>query len=107
MYSSGYHSGIDVGTPMGTALYAPSSGTVVQAGWNGGYGLSVTIQFADGSRMILGHLSSLNVKPGQQVGKGTLLGLSGNSGYSTGPHVHVEMRDAQGNLVNPANYFVL
>lgn len=106
MYSSGYHSGLDIGTPLGTSLYSPFSGTVVQAGWNGGYGNSVTIRLPDGKLLLLGHLSSVAVRPGQRVEPGTFLGLSGSTGYSTGPHVHIEMRDASGKLVNPRNYLV-
>jgi murein DD-endopeptidase MepM/ murein hydrolase activator NlpD len=107
MYSSGHHSGIDIGAPLGTKLYSPFSGTVVQAGWNGGYGNSVTIRLPNGYLLILGHLSSVSVKPGQQVDAGSFLGLSGSTGYSTGPHVHVEMRDPSGRIVNPANYLVI
>lgn len=107
LYRSGHHTGIDIGTPMGTRLYSPFAGTVVQAGWNGGYGNSVTIRLPNGHLLLLGHLSSVSVKPGQQVGPGTLLGLSGNTGYSTGPHVHVEMRDPSGRVVNPANYLTM
>ncbi len=106
MYRSGYHTGIDVGTPIGTRLYSPFRGTVVQAGWNGGYGNSVTIRLDDGKILILGHLSSVAVRPGQRVDAGTFLGLSGNTGYSTGPHVHIEMRDASGKIINPRNYLV-
>lgn len=106
MYSSGYHSGLDIGTPLGTSLYSPFSGTVVQAGWNGGYGNSVTIRLPDGKLLLLGHLSSVAVRPGQRVEPGTLLGLSGSTGYSTGPHVHIEMRDTSGKLLNPRNYLV-
>lgn len=106
MYSSGYHSGIDIGAPSGTRLYSPISGTVVQAGWNGGYGNSVTIRLPDGKLLLLGHLSSVSVRPGQSVDVGTFLGLSGSTGYSTGPHVHIEMRDASGKLLNPRNYLV-
>jgi len=104
MYSSGYHSGIDIGTPMGTKLYAPLSGVVVQAGWYGNYGNAVVIQRDDGAVLILGHLSAVSVAPGQRVNAGDMVGLSGNSGYSTGPHLHVEMRDANGNIVDPRRY---
>lgn len=104
LYSSGYHTGIDIGAPLGTRLYAPVSGTVVQAGWNGGYGISVTIRLDNGMMLLLGHLSQAAVRPGQRVSAGSFLGLSGNTGYSTGPHVHVEMRDGSGRIVNPANY---
>jgi murein DD-endopeptidase MepM/ murein hydrolase activator NlpD len=106
MYSSGYHTGIDIGAPSGTRLYSPFRGTVVQAGWNGGYGNSVTIKLDDGKVLILGHLSSVAVRPGQRVEPGVFLGLSGSTGYSTGPHVHVEMRDQSGKIINPRNYLV-
>ncbi len=107
LYRTGYHTGIDIGVPVGTRLYAPVSGAVVQAGWNGGYGNSVTIRLDNGMTLILGHLSQVAVKPGQRVSAGAFLGLSGNTGYSTGPHLHVEMRDSSGKIVNPANYLTL
>ncbi|MCX2726001.1 M23 family metallopeptidase [Thermomicrobium sp. 4228-Ro] len=106
MYSSGYHTGIDIGAPSGTRLYSPFRGTVVQAGWNGGYGNSVTIKLDDGKVLILGHLSSVAVRPGQRVDAGAFLGLSGSTGYSTGPHVHVEMRDQSGKIIDPRNYLM-
>lgn len=107
LYRSGHHTGIDIGTPVGTRLYSPFAGTVVQAGWNGGYGNSVTIRLPNGYILLLGHLSSVSVKPGQRVNPGVFLGLSGSTGYSTGPHVHVEMRDPSGRVVNPANYLTM
>ena len=106
MYRGGYHSGIDIGVPSGTRLYSPFRGVVVQAGWNGGYGNSVTIRLDDGKVLILAHLAAVAVRPGQRVEPGAFLGLSGNTGYSTGPHVHIEMRDATGKIVNPRNYLV-
>ena len=106
MYRSGYHTGIDIGVPIGTRLFSPFRGVVVQAGWNGGYGNSVTIRLDDGKILLLGHLSAVAVRPGQRVDAGTFLGLSGNTGYSTGPHVHLEMRDASGKIINPRNYLV-
>jgi murein DD-endopeptidase MepM/ murein hydrolase activator NlpD len=106
LYRSGYHTGIDIGVPTGTRLYSPFRGTVVQAGWNGGYGNSVTIRLDDGKILILGHLSSVAVRPGQRVDVGSFLGLSGNTGHSTGPHVHIEMRDQSGKIINPRNYLV-
>jgi murein DD-endopeptidase MepM/ murein hydrolase activator NlpD len=106
MYRSGYHTGIDIGAPSGTRLFSPFRGVVVQAGWNGGYGNSVTIRLDDGKILLLGHLSAVAVRPGQRVDAGTFLGLSGNTGYSTGPHVHLEMRDASGKIIDPRNYLV-
>lgn len=101
MYSSGYHTGIDVGVPMNTRLYAPVAGTVVIAGNYGGYGNAVGIRLDDGRLLILGHLNQVTVQPGQRVNPGTLVGLSGNTGYSTGPHTHVELRDPAGNPIDP------
>jgi murein DD-endopeptidase MepM/ murein hydrolase activator NlpD len=106
MYKSGYHTGIDIGVPSGMRLFSPFRGVVVQAGWNGGYGQSVTIRLDDGKILLLGHLSAVAVRPGQRVDVGTFLGLSGNTGYSTGPHVHLEMRDASGKIIDPRNYLV-
>lgn len=86
------HKGIDFATPTGILLYAPFKGTVIKAGWNGGYGKTVTIQNDQGTQILLAHLSSIEVKEGDAVETKTLIAHSGNTGNSTGPHVHLEMR---------------
>ena len=96
----GRHKALDITVPVGTQVHAPMDGVVVFAGWdpngaktNGGFGLSVRIKNADGSYVILGHLSSIgNLKVGQRVKGNQSIARSGNTGNSTGPHLHMEFR---------------
>ena len=97
------HKGIDWATPIGTAVMASSGGTVTRAGWGSGYGYVVYIQHADGRETRYGHLSKVLVSVGQKVSQGQKIALSGNTGRSTGPHLHFEIR-INGQAVNPLNY---
>lgn len=97
------HQGIDWACPVGTAVMASSTGTVTRAGWGSGYGYVVYIRHADGRETRYGHLSKVLVKAGQTVQQGQKIALSGNTGRSTGPHLHFEIRiGAQ--AVNPLQY---
>lgn len=87
-----FHSGIDIGAPSGTPVVATATGTVVSAGWNGGYGKAIVIQHNDTLQTLYGHLSEIAVQPGQQITQGTVIGLVGSTGNSTGPHLHFETR---------------
>ena len=98
-----WHKGVDWATPIGTAVMASSGGTVVRAGWGSGYGYVVYINHSDGRQTRYGHLSKVLVKPGQVVKQGQKIALSGNTGRSTGPHVHFEIL-INGSQVNPLNY---
>ncbi len=86
------HKGVDYGVPVGTPVHAAASGTVVSAGPAGGYGNMVEVRHPDGSTTRYGHLSEVNVKPGQAVGQGTVIAKSGRSGNATGPNLHFEVR---------------
>jgi len=87
------HRGIDYLTPMGTEILASESGTVSKAeSLTVGYGKYVTIMHADGYRTIYAHLSEIKVRKGQTVNRGDVIGLSGTSGNSTGPHLHFELQ---------------
>lgn len=97
------HKGVDWAVPIGTAVMASSGGTVVRAGWASGYGYVVYINHADGRQTRYGHLSKVLVKSGQTVKQGQKIALSGNTGRSTGPHVHFEILIG-GSQVNPLNY---
>lgn len=100
-YSSGrYHGALDYGVPVGTNVYAAAEGVVLAAGWsNGGLGYYVCLQHANGLRTYYGHGNgTYYVKPGDVVKKGQLIMLSGNTGNSTGPHLHFEVR------VSPYNW---
>ena len=101
--ASSYHKGIDWATPVGTAVMASCTGTVAKAGWGSGYGYVVYINHADGRQTRYGHLSKVLVKQGQTVTQGQKIALSGNTGVSTGPHVHFEILIG-GAQVNPFDY---
>lgn len=98
-----FHDGIDIAASWGTNVYASNSGTVIQAGWNGGFGISVMISHADGITTLYGHMSSWNVSVGQQVSQGDVIGRCGSTGNSTGPHIHFTMYKV-GSTVNPLDY---
>ena len=97
------HKGIDWATPTGTAVMASCGGVVTRAGWGSGYGYVVYIQHPDGRETRYGHLSKVLVSAGQKVSQGQKIALSGNTGVSTGPHLHFEIR-INGVAVNPLKY---
>lgn len=101
--ASSYHKGIDWATPTGTAVYASCGGTVTRAGWGSGYGYVVYIDHEDGRQTRYGHLSKVLVNVGQQVKQGEKIALSGNTGVSTGPHIHFEIL-INGSQVDPLKY---
>lgn len=101
--ASSNHQGIDWAIAQGSAVYASSGGTVTKAGWAKGYGYVVYIQHPDGKETRYGHLSKVLVSPGQKVKQGEKVALSGNSGVSTGPHLHFEIR-LNGAALNPLKY---
>ncbi len=86
-----WHEGLDFVAPVGTPVVATAAGRVVQARFNGAYGLMVEVQHAEGFSTRYAHLQSILVQPGQQVKTGDRLGLLGNTGRSTGPHLHYEV----------------
>jgi murein DD-endopeptidase MepM/ murein hydrolase activator NlpD len=98
-YTSGFgtrwgrlHAGTDMAGPVGTPIYAPADGVVVHAGWLSGYGRLIKIRHEFGIETRYGHLSALKVKVGDRVSRGDRIGDMGNSGRSTGPHLHYEVR---------------
>lgn len=101
--ASTYHKGVDWATPTGTAVFASSGGTVAKAGWGSGYGYVVYINHPDGRQTRYGHLSKVLVSAGQTVSQGQKIALSGNTGVSTGPHLHFEILIG-GSQVNPLKY---
>ena len=101
--ASTYHKGVDWATPTGTAVVASSGGTVARAGWGSGYGYVVYINHPDGRQTRYGHLSKVLVSAGQTVSQGQKIALSGNTGVSTGPHLHFEIL-INGKAVDPYQY---
>lgn len=97
------HQAVDWATSTGTPIYASNSGVVSRAGWIGSYGYAVFIDHEDGKQTRYAHLSRILVSPGQSVRQGERIALSGNTGASTGPHVHFEIR-VHGTPVNPLDY---
>lgn len=87
------HPGIDIAAPTGRAVGAATAGTVTQAGWNNGYGNSVIIDHGGGLTTLYGHLSSVAVNVGDRLAGGGLVGAIGSTGHSTGPHLHLEVRE--------------
>jgi murein DD-endopeptidase MepM/ murein hydrolase activator NlpD len=89
-----FHSGIDIGAPMGAPVVSTGSGTIVSAGWFGGYGKAIVIQHNGIQQTLYGHLSEVFVQPGQRIEQGMVIGRVGSTGNSTGPHLHFESRVA-------------
>lgn len=86
------HQGVDIGGTTGDPIKASDGGTVTYAGWNGGYGNFIKIKHDNGYETYYGHLSSIGVSVGQKVAQGEVIGKLGNTGRSTGPHLHFEIR---------------
>ncbi len=97
------HEGIDLAVANGTPVVASAGGVVIVAGWTGGYGNLVVVDHGNGIATAYGHNTSVTVGVGQQVAQGQLIAYSGNTGHSTGPHVHFEVR-VNGSPVNPLGY---
>ncbi|WP_310426219.1 peptidoglycan DD-metalloendopeptidase family protein [Chamaesiphon sp. VAR_48_metabat_135_sub] len=89
-----FHSGVDIGAPMGAPVVAAGSGTIISSGWLGGYGKAIVIQHNGVQQTLYGHLSEVFVQPGQRIEQGTVIGRVGSTGNSTGPHLHFESRMA-------------
>jgi murein DD-endopeptidase MepM/ murein hydrolase activator NlpD len=100
-----FHKGLDISAPMGAPVYAPADGTVVMAGDADNSGNSVTIDHKGGLTTSYNHLKEFTVDQGQSVAKGDLIGYVGNTGQSTGPHLHYEVR-LNGAPVNPMRYIL-
>lgn len=101
---SDFHPGIDIANDMGTPIVATADGVVAEAGWNsGGYGNMVDIDHGNGIMTRYAHASQVVVTAGQYVRRGQLIAYMGSTGFSTGPHVHYEVR-INGQAVNPVSY---
>jgi murein DD-endopeptidase MepM/ murein hydrolase activator NlpD len=97
------HTGIDFRGNTGEPVRATASGTVTAAGWSGGYGRMVEVEHANGVATRYGHLSEIDVKVGQPIKIGQVVGRLGSTGRSTGPHLHYETR-VDGEAVDPEKF---
>ncbi len=104
--ASSNHKGTDIGVPVGTPIHSLSSGTVLHAGPASGYGQWVQIQQDDGKIVTYGHISKYDYfSEGDRVNAGDVVALSGNEGVSTGPHLHLQIEDSDGNIYSAEDYF--
>jgi murein DD-endopeptidase MepM/ murein hydrolase activator NlpD len=100
-----FHPGIDISTPQGTKIHAPADGVVIAVGVKGAYGNAVTVDHGFGIMTRYGHMASFNVRPGQRIRRGDVIGFVGSTGRSTAPHLHYEVwvRDQ---AHNPIHYIL-
>ncbi len=101
-----FHEGMDFSAPIGTEVYATGNGTVIMAGrdGNGGYGNEIILDHGYNYKTVYAHLSRIFVKPGQKIRRGQIIGYVGNTGKSTSPHLHYEVRK-NGIALNPIYFF--
>ncbi|SOC39360.1 M23 family metallopeptidase [Ureibacillus acetophenoni] len=99
-----YHRGIDIAGPSNYNIKASDNGVVTAAGWDGSYGYRIIINHNNGYKTLYAHLSRIDVKVGQIVPKGSVIGIMGSTGNSTGTHLHFEVHK-NGSIVNPLSYF--
>lgn len=102
----GYHSGIDISNVLDTPVQTTADGEVIEAGWMDRYGWGVRVRHSEDQETLYAHLNQVQVKPGQKVSRGDILGTMGRSGNATGVHLHYEVR-RNGQPVNPQPYLRL
>ena len=98
-----FHTGIDIAVGYGVPIHSAGAGTVIYATWMGGYGNVIIVDHGDGLSTLYAHQSSLAVGNGARVARGQTVGYVGSTGFSTGPHLHFEVR-VNGNPVDPMGY---
>jgi murein DD-endopeptidase MepM/ murein hydrolase activator NlpD len=101
-----FHEGMDFSANIGTPVYATGDGVVTKAGWQSGYGKIIKIDHGYGYETWYAHLNDMDVRVGQKVVRGQVIGEVGNTGKSTGPHLHYEVH-VKGRVVNPVNYYFM
>lgn len=106
--TSRMHNGLDIAADVGTDIYAAGDGVVSFVGRKAGYGITLELTHKKSGHMTrYAHLSKVKVKKGQRVNRGDVVALSGNTGRSTGPHLHYEVRDLKDKTLNPVDFFAL
>ena len=101
-----FHAGMDFSANIGTPVYATGDGVVTKAGWESLYGNIIKIDHGFGYATWYAHLSAYKVRKGQKVKRGEVIGAVGNTGKSTGPHLHYEVH-LKGRVQNPVNYYFM
>ena len=101
-----FHNGMDFSANIGTPVYATGDGVIKKAGWQSGYGKIIIVSHGFGYETWYAHLNKYNVRVGQKVVRGEVIGEVGNTGKSTGPHLHYEVH-VKGKVVNPVNYYLM
>ena len=96
-----FHDGVDIAVPVGTELYSAVKGTVTVSKYSDSGGNMITVQTDSGWEITFMHMDSRAVSVGDQIEKGQYVGTSGNTGNSTGPHLHIQVHDSEGNKINP------
>ncbi|OGC93882.1 MAG: hypothetical protein A2W25_16360 [candidate division Zixibacteria bacterium RBG_16_53_22] len=99
------HNGVDIAAPKGTPVYATAAGTVVGSSYQSGLGNTIVVNHGNEFVTYYGHLSKIKVAVGKRVERGVVIGLVGSTGYSTGPHLHYEVRD-HNRAVDPSKYII-
>ena len=103
LWSKGWHTGLDFRVHIGTPVYAAANGTVIKAERMGAYGNRIEVQHADGFVTAYNHLSEIDIQVGDRVAAGDFIGKSGNTGHTTGPHLHLEVTK-DGEFRNPSTW---
>jgi len=98
-----FHRGVDLACRVNTPVYAPLDGEVIRSGWSRGYGYCIKLKHANGIQTLFGHLNKCIVRKGQIVEQDQIIGRTGNTGISTGPHLHFELW-IEGKQVNPVKH---
>lgn len=101
-----FHEGMDFAAPIGTDIYATGDGVVIKMGWQTGYGNCIVIDHGFGYQTLYGHMEEFRTTIGKKVVRGEIIGCVGNTGKSTGPHLHYEVH-VKGQPVNPINYYYM
>lgn len=101
------HTGVDIALPIGSSVYAPDGGIVTRVYENASIGKAVIMKSREGYRYIFGHLSEQKVRVGERVHTGDILGLSGSTGNSTGPHLHLGALNTAGAFADPVQLGIL